>query len=55
MQSAEWVALRKFKDLRSHVKSKAAAEHHHATGTSELISFAYHTLVSIVANLAWCG
>lgn len=46
---------RKFKNLRTHVKSKAAAEQRHVAGTGELIGFCYHIVVSGVADLSWCG
>lgn len=43
---------RKFKDLRSHVKIKSAAELRHIAGTGKFFGFAYHVFVSIVADLA---
>ncbi len=43
---------RKFKDLRSHIKIKAAAEQCHSADTGEFNGFAVYIFVSIVADLS---
>ena len=35
--------------------SEEAAEQRHIAGTGELIGFAYHSFISVIADLAWCG